>query len=319
MVEQYDDELGAPFTTETLSLGFDDEGIVEAVLVRAPTHGPTNAAVLYVHGFCDYFFQRHVAQWWIERGYTFYALDLPKYGRALREHQTPNDVADLADYFPALDAAHRIITQRDGHEAVVVQAHSTGGLTVPLWMHEHRPPVSGVVLNSPWLDMHGGWVMRNPGTFAIRQWASLRPLDTLPRSVSGYYGRSLHADHSGEWQFNTEWKSLDSFDVRTQWLSAVRRGHTQLHRGLDVQAPVLVLSSLASGRPESQDDPITSSTDIVLDVNQIRRWSTSIGPRVSNVALDGALHDVFLSREAIRKEAFSEVARFLEAWVEDER
>lgn len=316
-VAEIDEVLGAPYTSEILSLGTDAEGVVEATLVSAPTHGPTNAAVLYVHGFCDYFFQTHVAQWWTERGYTFYALDLRKYGRSLRAHQTPNHISDIADYFPELDAAWKRITERDGHDAVVVQAHSTSGLTVPLWLHEHRRPVTGVVLNSPWLDMHGGWLMRNPGTFAVRQLASVKPDAFIPRKVSGIYGRSLHSDHAGEWTFDTTWKSLDSFPIRTSWLSAVRRAHAQVHRGIDVQAPVLVLSSQRTGSPASIDDPTAHSTDIVLDVEQIRRWSTKLGSHVTNVAIDGALHDVFLSAAPQRAQAFAELDRWLSTYAEE--
>ncbi len=310
------DILGAPFTQEKIDLGWDQEGAVEATLVRAPTHGPTNAAVLHVHGFCDYFFHREYARWWTDRGYTFYALDLRKYGRSLGDHQTPNYVEDLSQYFPELDEAHRRITERDGHDALVVTAHSTGGLTVPLWLHEHRRRVSGVVLNSPWLDMHGGWLMRHPGTFVVRQWAAMRPSDVLPRAVSGVYGRSLHAEHAGEWEFNTDWKPLDSFPARTGWLSAVRRGHAQLHRGLDVQAPVLVLSSARSGRATTVNET-AFTTDVVLDVRQIRRWSSRIGPRVTNVAVEGAMHDVVLSRPQVREVVYGEMDRWLQAYVED--
>ena len=60
--------------------------------------------MLHVHGFADYFFQTAYAEWWTERGYDFYALDLRKYGRSILPHQTPNYIADLHDYFPELDA-----------------------------------------------------------------------------------------------------------------------------------------------------------------------------------------------------------------------
>lgn len=310
-----DDLLGAPFTRETIDLGHDAEGPVTATLVKAPTHGPTNAAVLYVHGFCDYFFQAHFAQWWTDRGYTFYALDLRRYGRSLAPHQSPNHVEDLSEYFTELDEAYRLITERDGHDAVVVAAHSTGGLTVPLWLDAHRPRVAGVVLNSPWLDMHGGWLMRNPVTSLVKGWATVRPQDVLPRTVSGVYGRSIHASAEGEWAFDTRLKPLDSFPARTSWLAAVRRAHAQVHAGLDVPAPVLVLSSARSSSPKVVDED-ARSTDIVLDVKQIRRWATSLGRHVTSVAIDGALHDVTLSRPTAREEAMSQISTWLTAHVE---
>ena len=59
------------------------------------------------------------------------------------------------------------------HGSVVVLAHSTGGLIVPLWadhLRREKPAehakLAGVVLNSPWLDMQ----------FPKWQVAALKPL-----------------------------------------------------------------------------------------------------------------------------------------------
>ena len=61
-----------------------------ATLVRRRADAPTRRAVLYLHGFVDYFFQTHLAEFFTDRGFDFYALDLRKYGRSLLPHQTPN-------------------------------------------------------------------------------------------------------------------------------------------------------------------------------------------------------------------------------------
>jgi alpha-beta hydrolase superfamily lysophospholipase len=89
------DVLGAPYESHTIDLGTDDEGPVVATLVRRlarpnqeRAERPTRRAVLYVHGFNDYFFQTHLADFFAERGWDFYALDLRKYGRSLLPHQT---------------------------------------------------------------------------------------------------------------------------------------------------------------------------------------------------------------------------------------
>ena len=58
------------------------------------------------------------------------------------------------------------------------------------------------------------------------------------------------------------------------------------------------------------------STDIVLDVEQIRRWSPALGRHVTYVGIEGARHDVFLSREEPRARAFDELGRWLTAYVE---
>ena len=212
--------------------------------------------MLHVHGFADYFFQTPSADFWVEQGYDFYALDLRKYGRSLRDHQTPNFVTDLAHYYPEIDEAYRRIVERDGHDHVLVSAHSTGGLVMSLWVDDRQWPVAGLVLNSPWLDLHGSLLLRTAGTKAIDQIGLRRPYLTIPRDVSGFYARSLHRDLDGEWDFDLAWKPLESWPVFAGWLRAVRRGHARAHRGLDVPAPVLVLTSGASGHPKEYDETL---------------------------------------------------------------
>ena len=103
------DVLGPPYERHTIDLGTDDEGPVVATLVRRRADKPSRRAVLYVHGFVDYFFQTHLADFFVEHGWDFYALDLRKYGRSLLPHQTPNFCRSLTDYYPELDEAARII------------------------------------------------------------------------------------------------------------------------------------------------------------------------------------------------------------------
>src|SRR5699024_8172873 len=117
-------------------------------------------AVLYLHGFVDYFFQTAMAQSFIDAGYDFYALDLRKHGRALRPGQTPNYVTELADYATEPDAAEHIIRVEDEHTELVVLGHSTGGLIASLWAHARPGRASALVLNSPWLDLNESWFHR---------------------------------------------------------------------------------------------------------------------------------------------------------------
>jgi alpha-beta hydrolase superfamily lysophospholipase len=314
MTDRSIDVLGAPYHTETIELPDDEEGPVVATLVCRAAQAPTPRAVLHVHGFADYFFQTPAADYWVERGYDFYALDLRKYGRSLLEHQTANFVTDLRDYYPEIDEAYRRIVERDGHEHLVVTGHSTGGLITPLWAHDRQPALAGMVLNSPWLDLQGSLLLRTAGTKAIDQLGARRPYLTIPRDVSGFYARSLHRDHDGEWDFDLTWKPLESHPVYAGWLRAVRRGHARAHRGLAVPAPVLVLTSALSGRPREYDETC-SRTDIVLDVELIRKWAHKLADNVTLVRVAGALHDVTLSREPVRRRAFDEITRWSAAYL----
>jgi alpha-beta hydrolase superfamily lysophospholipase len=273
-----------------------------------------------VHGFNDYFFQTVAADFWVGQGYDFYALDLRKYGRSLRPHQTPNYVTDLAEYAAELDAALELVCGRDGHTDVVVSAHSTGGLVTALWLDSgptvgHRGAVRGLALNSPWLDLHGPLWLRTAGTQVIDRVGARQPTRELPRSVNGLYGASLHVEHGGEWEYDLAWKPLESWPVRAGWLRAVRRGHAAVRRGLSLTLPVLVLSSDRSCHA-SVWEPDVDCTDTVLDVELMARRVPGLSSHVTLVKVPGALHDVTLSREPARSRAFEELRRWLSAYVE---
>ena len=310
------DILGAPYTSETLRLRPDDEGEVVATLVRRPAeHSPgTRKAVLHVHGFCDYFFQTGTADFWVERGYDFYALDLRKYGRSLRPHQTPNYVADLRTYYEELDLAYDRVARE--HEHVVFSAHSTGGLTLPLWLHDRGHSAAGVFLNAPWIDMHGDAFTRLLAMPAIHRLALVKPMRLVPRTVSGVYARSLHRDFLGTWDFDLAWKPELSWPVYAGWIRAVRLGQARVARGLEIDAPVLMISSSRSGHPTSDDHPDVLSTDVVLDVERMRRRAAQLSRHVTIVQVPGALHDVTLSPEPALSRVYEELDRFVSAYVD---
>lgn len=299
------DVLGAGWTARTIRLVPDAEGEVVATLVRhaGPAH-PTRRAVLYVHGFADYFFQAHLGDAWVAHGYDFYALDLRKYGRSLRPGQTPNNATDLREYVEELDAAARIIRQVDGHDVLVLLGHSAGGLLGALWAHARRGRglLDAVVLNSPWFDLNRGWFQRVVVT---------RTIDVVgrfaPRLVVGAlypaYGRSLHRESGGAWDFDLTWKPHEGFPVRAGLLRTIRRGHARVARGLDIDVPVLVCCSTASG-PYDRSHPDIGTTDSVLSVDQIVARSARLGPDVTIVQVPDGVHDLALSGPVARQRYF---------------
>jgi alpha-beta hydrolase superfamily lysophospholipase len=315
------DVLGDGYECRTIELGLDPdgEGDVAATLVRyAGAAVAPRPAVLYVHGFTDYFFQRHVAEYFAARGNAFFALDLRKCGRSLRRGQSPHFVTDLAAYDVELDEALRIVREETGGP-VLVLGHSTGGLILALWLDRvaRRPGgatgagIAGVVFNSPWFDLQGPNYYRTvltPIVDVVGQWW---PRATLPGMASDTYGTSLHVGAQGEWDYNLEWKPLHGFPVRLGWLRAIRRGQAQLHRGLDIGVPALILRSKLT-RFSRRWRPEVDVADTVLDVKQIQRWSGCLGDRTTIVPIPDARHDVFLSADAPRTLAFAELGRWLD-------
>jgi alpha-beta hydrolase superfamily lysophospholipase len=304
------DVLGADYESVRLTFEDDDEGEVVATLVKRPA--PGRKAVLYLHGFVDYFFQKHLADFYVERGYSFYALDLRKYGRSLLPHQTPNFARSMSDYFPEIDEAVRLI--REDNDVLLLNGHSTGGLTAALWADHVRGQglVDGLFLNSPFLELNVPVAVRRTLGPAIKVFGRVRPKMTFRGGVSGEYVRSIHSDHDGEWDFDLAWKPAEGFPVRLGWLIAIMRAHRQVHDGLNVDVPVLVMASTRTARGKNAD---VTGSDVVLDADDIARWSTRIGPHVTCVRIDGGLHDLALSAKPARTRFFDELDRWMGAYL----
>ena len=147
-------------TTVELGPDPDGEGELVATVVRSADGGPSEAVVLAVHGFTDYFFNTGLVDFFAERGYRTYGLDLHKCGRSWRDGQTPHFSTDLARYDRDLELALAIARQENPGAPVLVYGHSTGGLVVSLWLDRLRRRgdtqalgLAGLVLNSPFLDV----------------------------------------------------------------------------------------------------------------------------------------------------------------------
>jgi alpha-beta hydrolase superfamily lysophospholipase len=311
------DVLGPPYERHTIELGTDDEGPVVATLVRRRAERPSRRAVLYVHGFVDYFFQTHLADFFVERGWDFYALDLRKYGRSLLAHQTPNFARSLTDYVPELDEAARISREQDGHDQMLVAGHSTGGLITSLWAHarQGRGIVDGLFLNSPFFDFNLPWLVRKPLMGALLKVGGRSPYRKIPVGGGlGLYGQSLHSDHRGEWTYDLAWKPVLGFGVTTGWLNAIRRGQRRLQAGLGIDAPVLVACSTRTFRGKDWAEDVRTA-DAVLDVAQIVRWAPGLGPRVTIARIDGGMHDLTLSGRDVRAAVFREVGQWVDGFL----
>lgn len=196
-------------------------------------------------------------------------------------------------------------------------AHSAGGLITTLWLDRRRrtggvAPIAGLVLNSPWLDLHGSRTRRGPVTWLLRPLARIRPLRRLDLPQNTVYSSTIHKSGTGEWEYDLSMKPAAGFPITIGWLNAVRRGHARVHRGLEVGVPTLVLHS---GRTHFSRayGPVSDRADTILDVKQIARWAARLGRRTTITPVEDARHDVFLSLPGPRAEAYQR----LNAWLAD--
>lgn len=317
------DILGDGFEQAVLPMGEDpDTGKhVRAVLVRAAAGNQQadsdKPALLWVHGMSDYFFQDHVADYFTNLGYPFYAIDLRRCGRARTAGQRWHYTLDVANYFPELTTALDIITQQ--HPGVIPMAHSTGGLIVPLWVDQLRredparhAKVKGMILNSPWLDLQFNPVAVAVARPLINVFGRIAPKLPLPQGGLGAYGASIYQGEHGEWDFNTAMKPLDGHRKYLGWIRAINKAQGQIHSGeIDAGVPTLTLVSAHSYLGEDYS-PAADTADTVLNVEQIRKWAPETSSQNETATIDGARHDVFLSEPFAREVALKTTAEWLE-------
>jgi alpha-beta hydrolase superfamily lysophospholipase len=310
-VETKTDILGDGYVQRCVELPPDYEGAVVATLVSRRAVGPTRSAVLYLHGFVDYFFQTHLADFFNGRGYDFYALDLRKYGRSLLPHQTPNFCLDIAEYYPEIDAALAIIRDEDGHDTVLLNGHSTGGLTAALYADRVRGRglLQGVFLNSPFLEFNEPWLVRRGLAPLTRLAGRLSPKAVIRGGLGTLYGSTIHADYQGQWHYDLNWKPLNGFKIYAGWARAIGRAHKRAQRGLAIDVPVLLASSARSYQGKLSE--AAHHADTVLNVADMAKYGPGLGRAVTLVQIEGGLHDLTLSAPAVRQTLFDDVSCWL--------
>lgn len=306
------DRLGEGFESKTLVMPDDYSGRVVTTLVRSLSPcRDVHRAVLYVHGYNDYFFQKEMARTFNDSCFNFYAVDLRKYGRSLLPGQTPFEVRDLQEYFADLDTALTLVRQ-EGNTEIVLMGHSTGGLITSLYCEAHRDslPVQGLILNSPFLDMNMSGFYEKVLVPLVSAWGGCFKNTKISQGNSTAYAESLLKQYHGEWDYDTNLKFMASQPVTAAWVRAIHRGHNQVHKGLHIPCPILLMYSSQSVQGDEWT-PQHQSGDAVLDVKDIARYGRTLGPHVTEFEVKEGLHDLVLSKPAARASVYAEIFRWL--------
>ncbi len=318
--QQYEpDVLGRNFQSLTIEQPESYDGEVVTTLVRHRLTKGVKRAVLYVHGYNDYFFQSEMAEQFIDQGWQFYAVDLRRYGRSMREWQGSFDLREIDEYFADIDAAIGVM-RSEGMEQIILMGHSTGGLTTSLYAHHNRHdlPIDALILNSPFFDMNlSGFnesimipiVSSMGGCGIFRDWRVSKGSDEV-----GGYGRSVSDKYDGEWPIDTQVKRVESLPITAGWLRAIHRAQRKLQKGLDVPCPVLVLYSDNSVWGDYSDDFM--SGDSVLDVADIAKYAPKVGTKVDQIEVEGGMHDLVLSSSDVRAGVYKSIFEWVEQKVE---
>ncbi len=270
-------------------------------------------AILYLHGWNDYFFQTHMCDEYERWGFDFYAVELRRYGRNLQPGLLGGYITDLTKYFEELDRAYAAVAEN--HDEIVLVGHSTGGLVVSLWADANPGKLAGLILNSPWLDMHAGEIASAMVSAMVAPMAAWSPSGSLPLPVdNGNYQRSLHVEEDGEWDYDRNYKGHPTFSIRAAWLRAIGKAQDKVARGLSIDCPVLLQASDKSDFSREWGDSFLNS-DKVLDADRISARGVCLAECVTIHRVTDGMHDLVLSRPQVRAKVFAMQQRWLRAFV----
>lgn len=294
VLSQYkEDILGKDFEYRIINLKNDYEGPCISTLVRSKNNNSNKAAVLYIHGYNDYFFQKNLAKKITQAGYNFYAIDLRKYGRSHLENQKWFNFRDISEYYEELDSAINIIS-REGHKEIIINAHSTGGLISANYLNNRKEDnrIIGLLLNSPFFDFNTNWFTKNIilkiVNFMGNSWADKVFLNGGEDNI---YGRALYKSYS----FDTTFKKLKSYPKNYGWIKGISSGMINLKKS-NIKVPIIVFSSDKSSK-EDINNPLLYYSDVVLNVKDIKKVGKKLGSNVKLETIKNGIHDLSLSNK----------------------
>lgn len=303
------DHLGKGFEMTHVDFSPDYSGKVRCTVIRFLSQKRTTKAILYVHGFSDYFIQKEMAEMFALNGYNFYAVDLRKYGRSLAPGQRMFQVRDMHEYFADINAAIDII-QDDGNTEIILMGHSTGGLTTSLFMTEKPSPlIKALILNSPFLDWNKPAFMKKIVLPGVSLLGRIMPNIKLKQKPDQRYAESLSSEYGGEWSYRTDWKPDILPDPDMGWIRAIHIAQKQL-RHRKIRVPILLMHSAESAKSGDNKEKYHTA-DAILNVEDISFYGRQLGSDVTEITFKGALHDIALSRKDIRTEMYQTMLDWL--------
>lgn len=306
------DILGQGYEMRTINQGTDYSGKVVSTIIRKLSPRNETAAhptILYIHGFNDYFFNPEIGNEAVRHGYDFYAIDLRKYGRSIRQGQKPFQCRSLTEYFPDIDSA---IIEIGNNTPIVMMGHSTGGLIAAFYMAQTRNArIDALILNSPFLDWNLGWMEQLIPVVAW--WGALFPDTRIKQGESTAYAESLLSSDHGEWSYRTDWKMKNSPDVTAGWIHAINSAQQSLRdKPMPIGIPILLMYSSQSVGG-AQWTPLHNQADAVLDVADIREYGHRLSSRLLCLKVNGGLHDLLLSHPRLRTALYNRIFTWLES------
>ena len=258
-------------------------------------------AVVYVHGYNDYFFNQELAQRFVDNGYSFYAIDLHGYGKSATKGKTDFYMSDIADYYPEITKTIEYAKSL-GALKIVLLGHSQGGLITSLYAKDIGG-IDALVLNSPFFGFYTSWFNKYIALPVVGLLSHFNPHGVMAGGETNIYGENLYK----KYHFDSNLKHLVSQDKPLAWFDALMIAQGRVMSGLNLSIPTLLLHSSRSGIEDSLD---IENSDVVLDIQDMKNGAKNLSKNIELIAIDGAIHDIFLSKESAKNKAYDKMFEF---------
>ena len=270
-------------------------------------------AVLYIHGFNDYFFNKEFASNFLNQGYSFFAIDLHNHGKNMTKKTKRYYFKDIKEFYPEINRAIDIMENKYKIENITLYGISQGALVAALFENDNER-VDKLILDSPFFDFHFNWAMENLALPVVAQLGEFFPEFALKSDDENVFGKTLHKDFDGEWDIDMNLKAITkNAPIYLGWINAVYKAQQRLQNGLDIRVPSLILYSDKS-TSEKANKRYLHNTDIVLDVKDMKHYSDMLSMDKSLVTKEevtNAMHGILISPKEVRQDAYNRMFKWL--------
>lgn len=304
------DILGDGYQMKYIYHPDDYSGTVRSTIIKKTNPVNNGIGILYIHGYNDYFFQKELGNRFTKNGINFYATDLRKYGRSITNKEKMFEVRDLSEYFADIDSALFTI-KAEGISNIFIMGHSTGGLIATLYVKTHPDKaLKGLILNSPFYEWNMSKFIKNVLIPIVGTLGNVFPNISIPQGVNTAYGESLLKDFHGEWEYNRNWKLIQSPPIRAGWLQAIDNAHDDILTGNHINIPILLMHSDKSIYGSQWNESFNCG-DAVLNIQDISTIGKRIGCNITEAIVVDGLHDLILSRKSVRNAVYCCIFRWI--------
>ena len=247
-------------------------------------------ALIWIHGYNDYFYHYHISDLLIKKKYDIYTLDLQNYCQTNINKDYLYHIKDLKNYYKDIDSTFNNL--KKDYDKIYLYGHSTGSLISSLYCYDgfYREKITGLILNSPFFDFNECFIKNIILKNLIYYIGVYYPtFQIIKENENKINNNSI--DILKRFYFEPEYKLCHNGPVTAGWVKTIIDYQKFIKdKNLDIKIPILCLYSsknVINNSIEKGDD--------ILNINDISKYVDNLGKNVTEVIIVNAVHDIFTS------------------------